>query len=80
MSHGRKIIQPFLKDLEAKIIESNKATDASPRIMKHQSLSIAEQAVTSMQTLDTNTMRQMDPFQKIETTADFSPLIKAARG
>ncbi len=65
MSHGIKIIQAFLKDLETKIIESNKATDASLQIMKHQSLSIAEQAVKSMQTLDTNTKQQMDLFQKI---------------
>ena len=36
MSHGIKIIQAFLKDLETKIIESNKVTDASLQIMKHQ--------------------------------------------
>ena len=79
MSHGIKIIQAFLKDLETKIIESNKATDASLQIMKHQSLSIAEQAVKNIQTLDTNTKQQMDLFQKIGN-AEFSPLIKAARG
>ena len=80
MSHGRKIIQACVKDLETKIIELNKATDSSLQIMKHQSLSIAEQAVKSMQMLDTNTRQQMDLFQKIGAAAEFSPLIKAARG
>ena len=60
MSHGRKIIQACVKDLETKIIELNKATDSSLQIMKHQSLSIAEQAVKSMQMLDTNTRQQME--------------------
>lgn len=43
-------------------------------------MSIAEQAVKNIQTLDTNTKQQMDLFQKIGATAEFSPLIKAARG
>jgi hypothetical protein len=80
ITHGRKIVQAFVKDLEAKISESNKVTDASLRTMKHHLLSIAEQALKSMQTLDTNTKQQMDLFQKIGATAEFSPLIKAARG
>lgn len=80
MSHGRKIVQAFLKDLEAKISESNKITDESLQIMKHQSLSIAEQAAKSLQTIDNKTKQQMDLFQKIGAAAEFSPLIKAARG
>ena len=69
-----------MKDLEAKISESNKTTDKSLQIMKHQSLSIAEQVAKSLQTIDTNTKQQMDLFQKIGAAAEFSPLIKAARG
>ncbi len=69
-----------MKDLEAKISESNKTTDKSLQIMKHQSFSIAEQVAKSLQTIDTNTKQQMDLFQKIGAAAEFSPLIKAARG
>ncbi|MGH9995192.1 MAG: hypothetical protein ACRD4J_08150 [Nitrososphaeraceae archaeon] len=80
VSHGIKIIQIFLKDLEAKIAESNKATEESLRTVKQQSLSIAKQTVKSLQTLEANTKQQLDLFQKIGATAEFSPLIKAARG
>ena len=38
MSHGRKIVQAFLKDLEAKISEYE-IQNESLQIMKHQSLS-----------------------------------------
>lgn len=80
MSIGRKIVQTFFKDLEAKISVSNKTTDESLQMMKHQSLSIAEQEAKSLQTIDTNTKQQIDLFQKIGAAAEFSPLIKAARG
>jgi hypothetical protein len=80
VSLGSKMIQIFLKDLEAKIAESNKATEGSLRTVKQQSLSIAEQTVKSLQTLDANTKQQLDLFQKIGATAEFSPLVKAARG
>jgi hypothetical protein len=80
MSHGSKIIQIFLKNLEAKVAESNKATEASLRTVKETSLSISEQTVKSLQTLDANTKQQLDLFQKIGATAEFSPLVKAARG
>ncbi|MGH9979204.1 MAG: hypothetical protein ACRD8Z_25725, partial [Nitrososphaeraceae archaeon] len=80
VSHVSKIIQVFLKDLEAKIAESNKATEGSLRTVKQQSLSIAEQTVKSLQTLDANIKQQLDLFQKIGATAEFSPLVKAARG
>lgn len=79
-SHGSKIIQIFLKDLEAKIAESNKATEESLRTVKQQSLSISEQTVKSLQTLDAKTKQQLDLFQKIGATAEFTPLVKAARG
>lgn len=58
----------------------NKATEGSLRTVKQQSLSIAEQTVKSLQTLDANTKQQLDLFQKIGATAEFSPLVKAARG
>ncbi len=80
VSHGSKIIQIYLKELEAKIAELNKATEASLRTVKEHSLSISEQTVKSLQTLDANTRQQLDLFQKIGATAEFSPLVKAARG
>jgi hypothetical protein len=43
-------------------------------------MSISEQTVKSLQTLDANTKQQLDLFQKIGATAEFSPLVKAARG
>jgi len=80
VSHGIKLIQMFLKHLEAMIAESNKASEESLRSVKQQSSSIAEQTVKSLQTLDANTKQQLDLFQKIGATAEFSPLVKAARG
>jgi hypothetical protein len=80
VSHGIRLIQIFLKNLEAKIAESNKATEESLRSVKQQSMSISEQTVKSLQTLDANTKQQLDLFQKIGATAEFSPLVKAARG
>jgi uncharacterized alkaline shock family protein YloU len=80
VSHGIKLIQIFLKHLEAMIAESNKASEESLRSVKQQSLSIAEQTVKSLQTIDANTKQQLDLFQKIAATAEFSPLVKAARG
>ena len=80
VSHGIKLIQIFLKHLEAMIAESNKASEESLRSVKQQSSSIAEQTVKSLQTLDANTKQQLDLFQKIGATAEFSPLVKAARG
>lgn len=80
VSHGTKLIQIFLKHLEAMIAESNKASEESLRSVKQQSSSIAEQTVKSLQTLDANTKQQLDLFQKIGATAEFSPLVKAARG
>ncbi len=52
----------------------------SLRTVKQQSLSIAEQTAKGLQTLDANTKQQLDLFQKIGATAEFSPLVKAARG
>ncbi len=75
-----KMIQIFLKGLEANITESSKATEACLRTVKEQSLSISDQTVKSLQTLDANAKHQLDLFQKIGATAEFSPLVKAARG
>jgi hypothetical protein len=80
VSHASKIIQKFLKDLEGKIAESNKTTEACLRTLKEQSLSISDQTVKSLQTIDANGKQQLDLFQKVEATAEFSPLVKAARG
>jgi hypothetical protein len=80
VSHGSKIIQVFLNDLETKISETNKTTDMSLRTVKQQSLYIADQVAKGLQTLDANTRQQLDLFQKIGAAAEFSPLIKAGRG
>jgi hypothetical protein len=80
VSHGSKIIQVFLNDLETKISETNKTTDTFLRTVKQQSLYIADQVAKGLQTLDANTRQQFDLFQKIGAAAEFSPLIKAGRG
>jgi hypothetical protein len=80
VSYGSKMIQIYLKELESKIAQSNKVTEACLRTVKEHSLSISEQTVKSLQTLDANTRQQLDLFQKIGATAEFSPLVKAARG
>jgi hypothetical protein len=80
LSHASKMIQIFLKVLEAKIAESSKATEACLRTVKEQSLSISDQTVKSLQTIDANARQQFDLVQKVGATAEFSPLVKAARG
>lgn len=80
VSHASKIIQKFLKDLEGKIAESNKTIEACLRTVKEQSLFISDQTVKSLQTIDANAKQQLDLFQKVGATAEFSPLVKAARG
>ncbi|MGH9977535.1 MAG: hypothetical protein ACRD8Z_17130 [Nitrososphaeraceae archaeon] len=80
MSYGRRITQVFLKDLEAKISETNKTTDMSLRIVRQQSLLLADRVTKGIQTFDSNIRQQLDLFQKIGAAAEFSPLIKAGRG
>lgn len=79
VSQARRLVHIFLKDLVAKISESNNAADQALKTMKQQSLSIGEQTVKALQTLDAKTRQELDIIQKI-ATAEFSPLIKAARG
>jgi hypothetical protein len=43
-------------------------------------LSISDQTVKNLQTIDANAKQQLDLFQKVGATADFSHLVKAARG
>ena len=73
MSYGRKITQVFLKDLEAKISETNKTTAMSLRTVQQQSLFLADRVTKGLQTLDSNTWEQLDLFQKIGAAAEFSP-------
>ena len=80
LSLGRKMIQTLLKDLELKINKSKKTTDESLQSMEQKSLYIAERAVNGLQTLDATTKQELDLFHKIGAAAEFSPLIKAARG
>ena len=80
VSHVSKLIQMFLTNLKANIAESSKATEACLRTVKEQSLSISDQTVKSLQTIDANTRQQFDLVQKVGATAEFSPLVKAARG
>jgi hypothetical protein len=73
VSHGSKIIQIFLNDLETKISETDKTIDMSLQTVKQQSLYIAEQVAKSLQTLEANTRQRLDLFQKIGAAAEFSP-------
>ena len=54
MSYGRKITQVSLKDLEAKISETNKSTAVSLQTVQQQSLFLADRVTKGLQTLDSN--------------------------
>jgi hypothetical protein len=80
MSLGTKWIQAFSNDVDAKIKELRNFADESILSVREQSSSVTGQAVKSLQILDTEVRKELDLFQKIGATAEFSPLIKAARG
>lgn len=71
VSHGIKLIQIFLKHLEAMIAESNKASEESLRSVKQQSSSIAEQTVKAYKLLTPILSNNLIFFRRLELLQNF---------
>ncbi|HZB98595.1 MAG TPA: hypothetical protein VE226_01195, partial [Nitrososphaeraceae archaeon] len=75
-----KAIQTFLDNLNSHINEVSKTSIQTIKNVKEQSLVIGEQSKIGLQSISEKVKQQLDLYQKIGSPAEFSPLIKAARG
>jgi outer membrane murein-binding lipoprotein Lpp len=75
-----KAIQIFLNNLDSHINEVSKTSIQTIKNIKEQSLVIGEQSKIGLQFVNSEVNKQLEIFQMIGASAEFSPLIKAARG
>ena len=75
-----KAIQTFLQNLDSQIKDASKASIQTIKNIKEQSLAIGEQSKIGLQFVNAEVNKQLEIFQMIGASAEFSPLIKAARG
>jgi seryl-tRNA synthetase len=75
-----KAIETFLNNLDSHINEVSKTSIQTIKNIKEQSLVISEQSKIGLQFVNTEVNKQLEIFQMIGASAEFSPLIKAARG
>jgi hypothetical protein len=75
-----KAIQTFLDNLNSHINEVSKTSIQTIKNVKEQSLVVGEQSKIGLQSISEKVKQQLDLYQKIGSPAEFSPLIKAARG
>ncbi len=75
-----KAIQIFLQNLNSQFNNATKTSIQTIQDIKEQSLAISEQGKLGLQFINAEVKQQLDLFQKIGASAEFSPLIKAARG
>jgi outer membrane murein-binding lipoprotein Lpp len=75
-----KAIETFLNNLDSHINEVLKTSIQTIKNIKEQSLVISEQSKIGLQFVNTEVNKQLEIFQMIGASAEFSPLIKAARG
>lgn len=75
-----KAIQIFLQNLDSQIKDASKASIQTIKNIKEQSLVIGEQSKIGLQFVNSEVNKQLEIFQMIGASAEFSPLIKAARG
>jgi hypothetical protein len=75
-----KMIKTFLNNLDSQIKNASKASIQTIQNMKEQSLAIGEQSKIGLQFVNAEVNKQLEIFQMIGASAEFSPLIKAARG
>jgi outer membrane murein-binding lipoprotein Lpp len=75
-----KAIQTFLDNLGSHINEVSKTSIQTIKNVKEQSLVIGEQSKIGLQSISEKVKQQLDLYQEIGSPAEFSPLIKAARG
>jgi outer membrane murein-binding lipoprotein Lpp len=75
-----KAIETFLNNIDSHINEVLKTSIQTIKNIKEQSLVISEQSKIGLQFVNTEVNKQLEIFQMIGASAEFSPLIKAARG
>lgn len=75
-----KAIETFLNNLDSHINEVLKTSIQTIKNFKEQSLAIGEQSKIGLQFVNAEVSKQLEIFQMIGASAEFSPLIKAARG
>jgi outer membrane murein-binding lipoprotein Lpp len=75
-----KAIETFLNNLDSHINEVSKTSIQTIKNTKEQSLVIGEQSKIGLQFVNAEVNKQLEIFQMIGASAEFSPLIKAARG
>src|SRR5918994_5390340 len=75
-----KAIETFLNNLDSHINEVSKTSIQTIKNVKEQSLVIGEQSKIGLQFVNEKVKQQLDLYQEIGSPAEFSPLIKAARG
>ena len=80
LGEATKVIQTFLQNLNSHIKETSKASIQTIQNIKEQSLAIGEQSKIGLQFVNAEVNKQLEIFQMIGASAEFSPLIKAARG
>jgi hypothetical protein len=80
--HGEviKAIQIFLQNLDDQINNASKTSIQAIQNIKEQSLAIGEESKIGLRSINAEVKLMLDLFQKIGASAEFSPLIKAARG
>jgi outer membrane murein-binding lipoprotein Lpp len=75
-----KAIETFLHNLDSHINEVSKTSIQTIKNVKEQSLIIGEQSKIGLQSISEKVKQQLDLYEEIGSPAEFSPLIKAARG
>jgi hypothetical protein len=75
-----KAIDTFLHNLDSHIKEVSKTSIQTIQNIKEQSLAIGEQSKIGLQFMNAEVKKQLDLLEKIGSYAEFSPLVKAARG
>jgi hypothetical protein len=75
-----KAIDTFLHNLDSHIKEVSKTSIQTIQNIKEQSLAIGEQSKIGLQFMNAEVKKQLDLLEKIGAYAEFSPLVKAARG
>ncbi|MDQ3970457.1 MAG: hypothetical protein M3227_02075, partial [Thermoproteota archaeon] len=73
-------IQTFLQNLDSQIKDASKTSIQTIQNMNEQSLAIGEQSKIGLQFVNAEVNKQLKIFQMIGASAEFSPLIQAARG
>jgi hypothetical protein len=75
-----KAVETFFNNLDSRINEVLKTSIQTIQNIKEQSLAIGKQSKIGLQFVNTEVNKQLEIFQMIGACAEFSPLIKAARG